>query len=194
MGQEWELKYRFDESRRENLLGDATVCRLVKKTETIRMESQYFDTPEGGLSAKKQTLRLRKENQRSVVTFKTAGDGPLRGEWEYEAEELTEAASRLAALGAPVEDIGEVVPVCGARFVRTAQRLVFGDATEAELALDEGELFAGKCRAPLCELELELKRGSADTVLAFASFLENKYRLVTEPESKFVRARRLIRK
>ena len=49
----------------------------------------------------------------------------------------------------------------------------------------------GGRREPLCELELELKGGSAEAMLAFARKLAGKYGLREEQRSKFARARAL---
>ena len=78
-------------------------------------------------------------------------------------------------------------PVCGASFTRQAITLALGE-TAAELALDLGFLFRGERKAPLCEVELELKFGDENAVKELADELASKYELTEEPRSKFVRA------
>ena len=191
MGREWERKYAASEDVQQTILNDPCVRALTDRTAIIRMESRYFDTPDGAFAAKKQTLRLRTENGRGVVTFKTAEKDGARGEWEYESETLDGAAEKLAALGAPMEIRRDLIEVCGASFTRTALSLVFPDGATAELALDLGVLTAAEKTLPLAEAEVEHKGGSLQTVAAFCDELAGRFDLKTEPKSKYVRARML---
>ena len=69
MGREFELKFR----------ADAGTIALIREKygsfTSISMETTYYDTPSGALSARHYTLRKRLENGESVCTLKTpAGD------------------------------------------------------------------------------------------------------------------------
>lgn len=190
MGKEWELKFRAE---RPEVLDDI-LRDFALPWEEIPMASTYFDTEQGDLTRRKWTLRLRREGETSVVTMKTAGDGKARGEWEYCAEDVSQAAELLCAQGAP-EELAEILrkpvhPVCGARFTRRAVRLSLGETT-AELALDSGILFRGDREIPLWEVELELKQGQEQDVTALAEDLCRRFPLTEEKDSKFVRAIRL---
>lgn len=185
MGKEFELKYAVpDRQARERVLrylGDGVAV--------TKMSTTYYDTPSAALSQRKWTLRLRRENEDSVVTFKTAGDGRTRGEWEYRADSID--AEALAALGAPRE-LPELLregirPVCGAEFIRRAG-CVMAMRSAVEVALDEGKLFRGDRELPICELEVELKDGREEDALAFAGWLAEFAGLREETKSKFVRA------
>lgn len=191
MGREWERKYAASADVQQAILQDAQVRTLTDNTSVFRMESRYFDTTDGAFAAKKQTLRLRAENGRSVVTFKTAEKDGARGEWEYDAETLDGAAETLASLGAPVTPWDELIEVCGASFTRTALLLAFPDGAKAELALDCGVLHGGEKTLPLSEVEIEHKGGSLQTVADFCDALASRFRLQIEPKSKYVRARSL---
>ena len=57
-----------------------------------------------------------------------------------------------------------------------------------ELALDRGVLTGGGREIPLCEVEVELKSGSREAVLAFAKELAQRFDLAPETRSKFRRA------
>ena len=57
-----------------------------------------------------------------------------------------------------------------------------------------GDLMGAGRYAPLCELELELKSGAPDAMLALAQELEQQYRIQEERRSKFARARALAGK
>ena len=201
MGKEWELKYRIDDLQLlDCILCDTRVrARMTENFRYIRMNTCYYDLPDGDLSKRGWTLRVRQENERSVVTCKTpAGDGvtgKLRNEWECEAADLEEGLSGLAALGAPKElsalSPEALVMTCGAQFTRIAALLRLSEDTTAEICGDVGELLREGRRAPLCELELELKEGGRQPLLDFAAELNETYHLSEQPLSKFARAKAL---
>ena len=56
---------------------------------------------------------------------------------------------------------GGCAPVFVTEVDRTAQPLAFADGTRAMLCLDAGEIRAGRKRAPLTEIEIELVQGEA---------------------------------
>ena len=82
------------------------------------------------------------------------------------------------------------MPVCGARFTRTAFQLALGN-TRLELALDRGVLLGGGKELPLYEVEAELKAGEASDVDRFGAYLQAAFGLEPEARSKFARARKL---
>lgn len=189
MGREFELKYTATE---------AVLAALAEKYpggRTIAMETTYFDTADGLLSARKMTLRLRKENSTSVCTLKTPLSDGSRGEWECPASDIEAGIHSLLAMGAPPAldalTKGGVIAVCGARFTRRTASVATADGM-AELALDSGVLLGGGRQTPLCEVEVELKTGSNAATAAFASSLAASYGLTAQPESKFRRAMDLV--
>ena len=198
MATELEIKYAVDDLLKlDCILCDPVVTeRMGARYENIQMQTVYYDTPSGALSARRWTLRLRRENDRSVVTVKTPDKGYARGEWEYEGEYLDEAIEPLIALGAP-EGLREAlekeppVPVCGAEFVRITAPLTLADGTRCALCGDIGNLTGGGRSEPLCELELELTEGSEAAMLDYARALAEKYALREERRSKQARARAL---
>ena len=186
MGVEYELKYRADADRLHSVF-----TTFPARWQKISMETTYYDTPSGSLSAKRYMLRTRLENGVSVCTLKTSGEGNLRGEWEVKADSVTDAVPALCKLGCP-SDLPSLcaeglVPICGARFTRKAGELTFLECT-VELALDEGILFSGSKEIPLCEIEVEHKAGSQEATDAFARQLADIYDLQEEKKSKFARA------
>ena len=185
MGREVELKYAATEAVLAALAAQYGPCRQV------RMETTYFDTIDGALSARRMTLRLRQENDAQVCTLKTPLPDGSRGEWECPATDLESGIAALLALGAPQElktlATGGVVPVCGARFTRLAANVPTADGV-AELALDKGVLLGGGTERPLCEVELELKSGSENALLDLAKTVAAAYDLNAERDSKFRRA------
>lgn len=198
MATEFEIKYAIDDLLMlDCILCDAHITQhMQQRYENIRMQTTYYDTPEGELSARRWTLRLRRENDRHVITLKTPAEGYARGEFECEGEYLDEAAEALLAAGAPKEIetflAGEqLAPVCGAEFVRITAPLTLEDGTRCAICGDIGTLSGGTKKAQLCELELELISGERELLLRFARALAEKYRLREESESKFARARAL---
>ncbi len=185
MGREFELKFAAD---------PAVIPEIVSKFGTfreIRMETTYFDTPEHSLSARRMTLRLRKENGLCVCTLKVPRADGSRGEWEAPAQDMGSGIAALILQGGP-EILKELKPenlvaVCGARFTRLAKEVPTGDGT-AELALDQGILLGGNRELPLCEVEVELKSGSDSAATVLAEGLAADFGLVKEEKSKFRRA------
>lgn len=158
----------------------------------IDMATVYYDTPNGELSKKRWTLRLRQENERLVVTVKTPGPGRARGEFEWEAASVLEAIPHLVEQGAPQELLTfaekPLVPICAAQFTRREAELAFGDGTKCTFCGDVGMLMGGDKQEPLCEVELELKTGDFETLEAFGQELCERFGLKEEPKSKFARA------
>ena len=191
-----ELEYKLavpSAALLEQILFDKQLAEV--RTEGFRMYDMatvYYDTADRVLKQKRWTLRLRQENHLLVATLKTPAGGRARAEYECEAASIPAAIPLLLAQGAP-EALGELDgdalhPLCTAQFTRRAANLQFADGTVCELAGDIGMLAGGKKQENLCEVELELKSGSADVVKAFADKLMKRFGLQEEPRSKFARA------
>jgi len=189
MGREFELKYAAEPGQLagiESEFGDFA---------PISMETTYYDTPDGDLSAMRITLRRRMENGISVCTVKTPEKDGSRGEWEVVCGDIGLAVHELCKLGcsADLRTFAQkgFLSLCGARFLRKAKLLEREDCT-VELALDQGVLLGGGREIPLCEVEVELKSGDEAAAVAFAHELAEKFGLKPEKNSKFKRARELI--
>ena len=94
MSTEYELKY----SATEAVL--AAIDAAYPGGSVIEMETAYYDTPTGAMSARRYTLRRRMENGVSVCTLKTPA-GNARGEWETECDTIESAIPKLMEMGAP---------------------------------------------------------------------------------------------
>ncbi len=191
MGREFELKFAGTPELTE------AMGALFGDLRELKMETTYFDTPEGLLASRHITLRRRLENGRPVCTMKTPEPGLGRGEWELEAEKIEDAAKELCKLSGQPELFstlqGRLRPVCGAKFTRLCKEFSLPNFS-AELAIDRGELLGGERRQPLCEVELELKKGSEEALLAFAQGFALAFGLKQEKKSKFKRALALANK
>ena len=185
MGIEYEHKFKADRS-----VLMAMSAAFPQKTEEISMETVYYDTPSGALSARRYTLRRRLENGVSVYTLKVPA-GDARGEWETENVFIENAVDVLVADGAP-EELKHLVkegiyPICGAKFTRLTKTIVL-EKFAAELALDHGYLFGGGQKEPLCEVELELKSGDKESFDRYVQCVAKEFSLEEEKMSKFARA------
>jgi len=147
---------------------------------STRLQACYFDTPERGVRAAGFVLRLRREGRRWVQAIKGPGDS-LLARLEHEADcgtaaarpalDLTHHAATPAgqelskALDRQCETLSPLFEVD----VRRLHRIVRLAGATVELALDVGWIRCGTAREPVCELELELKSGSSDALIALAS-------------------------
>ena len=182
MGREVELKF----SATPAVLKE--IYSKWQNWEEISMQTTYFDTADGCLSAKHCTLRCRMENGISVCTMKTPTDGYGRGEWDTQTPWNEETAKKLF-IAANREQIPfeKLLAVCGARFTRLVKTVQLPDCT-VEIALDQGVLLGGGKEIPLCEMEVELKSGSEKAAVEWAGKLAAQYDLKAEHKSKFCRA------
>ena len=180
---EWKFQATFDQLESIHRAFDGNAV-------TISMETTYYDTPAGALSARHYTLRKRLENGKSVCTLKTPA-GNARAEWEISCPTIEKAIDKLRGTGCPDDFFqlvqGGVVPVCGAKFTRVAKTLSLPEGT-VELALDQGVLMGGGREIPLCEVEVELKTGAVESCDLFAKALACRFGLTPQPASKFKRA------
>ena len=97
MATEFEIKLRAKSVEQlGEILRDAQVVKFAQeKLREIHMRTTYFDTADGALSERRWMLRVRQENEKSVVTMKTPGEGYVRGEWECEGKTPEEAIGTL---------------------------------------------------------------------------------------------------
>lgn len=190
MAVEYEHKFQANDQ-----VLQAIGAALPGPRQQLAMQTSYYDTPTGSLSALRYTLRRRLENGVSVCTLK-APAGDARGEWEVHCEDIGDAIPMLMAAGAPAQ-LEELTreglnPICSARFTRTAITVTLENGV-VEVALDAGFLAGGKQKLPLCEVEVELKEGTPALCDRFARELAARYALTPEPASKFARALKLYR-
>ena len=145
-----------------------------------QLASVYYDTPEGDLRSHGIALRLRRENGLWVQTLK--GGGSVAGglhqreetEWLVPGQRLDLA--RLAQSSHAKLFAGRRVrqglrPVFSTRFARTAQMLQFDDGSQVELCADRGAIRSGARRAPISEIEIEIKSGNPQRLFDLAQEL-----------------------
>ena len=196
--EEVELKLELppgevDSFRNSPVLGDP-------RRRPVEQHTTYFDTVKGALRKAGYSLRLRRKGRAFLQTVKhrgvDSGGFSSRAEWE---KKLDSAELDFEALkGTPVGKLlskrdmqRRLCPVSETKVRRTTW-LVERDSSEVELILDEGKVIAGGAEVPICEVELELKRGSRSELFAMAQELGGGLRLRMGVVSKSERGFRLL--
>lgn len=149
---------------------------------STRLRALYFDTADRRLAGAGFTLRLRREGRQWVQALKGGRDSLLSRQ-EHEVARGAGAAVPVpdlachagtrehAALLAALDGDGSVdlapAPAFEIQVLRIHRRVRHEGAT-IELAFDEGWIRSGPAKAPVCELELELKSGCAGALIGLA--------------------------
>ena len=188
MAQEIELKLVLSPDQVSRLKQSAPLLGL--KPQRRMLESVYYDTPDFALFKQGVALRVRKAGRRWIQTVKaeSASLGALssRPEWEVDVAGGKPEISRLpeaAQAFFPAELRARLKPCFSTRFERTAW--LIEDASGAmELALDSGEIRAGRRRVALSEVEIELISGKPEGLFDLAERLSGSVAFQLEPRSK----------
>jgi triphosphatase len=195
MNIEPELKFRVA----KGMLRTVTEMRVKGARLGHRIDSKltstYFDTPKQRFRRHGLTLRVRQAGDEFRQTVKTsAAGGFARGEWETK---LPDAVPSLRGLGeTPLRSLAtkklkrKLEPVFRTSVDRVARPLHVG-ATEIELAVDRGELVAGRQTRPIGEFELELKKGRTSDLFWIARQFERRAGAELDLRSKSERGFRL---
>jgi inorganic triphosphatase YgiF len=177
-----------------------------------RLQARYFDTADQRLAANGMVLRLRKEGRRWVQTVKATGDNALHRlehnvdlgtagaapQIDPQRHQGTPVGDRLSKLlaeggGAPLVERQSTDIVRLTRDVRVTGP---GGAV-VEMALDVGKVVAhagtpDQRESPVCELELELKRGDVQGLVSLARRWSQQHGLWFSTVSKAERGARLL--
>ena len=153
----------------------------AKAYQTQNLRNWYFDTPDLRLSADKVALRIREQSGTYIQTFKTKGNSVnglhQRGEWEWQIDKPELDISLLVEADYPPAKQGadwaaELEVIFATNFARTVWIIEWPESdTVIEVALDQGEVsytsLQGQAYADdICELELELKSGKVEDLMA----------------------------
>lgn len=180
-----------------------------------RLQARYFDTADQLLAAHGMVLRLRKEGPRWVQTVKATGDNALH-RLEHNVDLGTAAQAGAAPRidpqrhqGTPVGDrLAKLLAEGGeaalverqstdiVRLTRDVRVTGLGTAV-VEMALDVGKVVAHagtpeQRESPVCELELELKRGDVQGLVSLAQRWSQQHGLWFSTVSKAERGARLL--
>ncbi|MBL8350514.1 MAG: CYTH and CHAD domain-containing protein [Burkholderiaceae bacterium] len=202
MSAEVELKFRVPPAR----LPALRRAVATRAAQVLPLAAVYFDTPGELLAQARLALRLRREGDRWVQTLKAEGASAMQ-RLEHNAElPVGGAARRRPTLELSRHDgsaagqvLREVLTAArdeplleryATEVQRTRRVLQAGDA-RIELALDEGQIRAGRHRLPICEVEFELLQGTPQALLAVAAQWAERFGLVLDVRSKSERGHAL---
>ena len=184
MEYEIELKLLTDEKA-----GDIIETKLLPQLnakvtqETLKLTNHYFDTPDATLRQHKIGLRIRGSDQTFEQTLKTAGKslGGLHQRPEYNVQldekkkhNINVPDLRLFPLSAwpitiDVDDLQhKITALFTTDFERKIYLLEFSDGNIVELVWDFGEVRSSEKSIAICEIELELKKGSTRALFDIA--------------------------
>lgn len=155
------------------VLQDHPLLREAAVQGEAALASVYFDTPDRQLHAAGLGLRVRESEGRFVQTLKAEGDGLFdRPEWEQPVKgaEPDRAALADTPFARRVADDAALEPLFTTRVTRRTYLVEQGES-RIEVALDLGRIespAAGDDILSICEIELELKEGTASDVFALA--------------------------
>jgi len=170
---EIELKFQFEPGAAGAL--EAALAVLGGASQAKTLISAYYDDADESLRRAAFTLRVREVGGGFVQTIKCAAEGALfsRGEWETATPDRAPdiAAARHTPLAKVLDKAGPLRPAFASGIERLERTIAYGGG-EIEIALDKGEVEAdGGRRAPVCQLELELKHGDPDLLFRLARTL-----------------------
>ena len=172
----------------------------AKRKTRKRLDNIYFDTPDHALARARIGLRLRKDGRRWLQTVKSGGSAQAGLHQRIEIERAVSgkalewaplAGTEFEAVLKPVWQ--QLTPQFRTLFSRNIWRMTGPTGAEIEVAIDQGEIIAGKKSEAICELELELKSGAVDDLFDIAGALADRHPLLLDNRSKAERGNALAR-
>lgn len=139
----------------------------------------YYDTPTRDFAKQQMGLRVRNKNQQYELTLKTKGDisGGLHIRPEYNlplADEKPDFKQLVSHFNLQNEFnhllAQPLTKTFSTDFVREAYLITHQNA-QIEIALDQGKIINQTGEAEICELELELKKGTLTELFDFLNLL-----------------------
>lgn len=149
--------------------------------ESRQLVNSYFDTSNYKLRDLGIGMRIRNVEGKFQQTVKSAGltIGGLHQRSEDNVElgenklaiDLIEDPYLKILVEEALEEDGEFINCFQTDFKRTQCLVNFSDGTVIEVALDAGTITADGGQSEICEVELELIKGSADYIFAIGRYL-----------------------
>ncbi|WP_119272288.1 CYTH and CHAD domain-containing protein [Taklimakanibacter deserti] len=197
MAQEIELKFLIESGGLPMLDALPVIGKRLRRTPRKHIETTYFDTSDRRFTDNGFALRVRKQDKNALLSIKQAGSlGLGREEWERpitgdepNAHDMSDspAASLLQGNGSDAQ-LSPLYTVA----VDRASFLVKEGSAQIEIAVDRGEIKRNGAELPVCELELELKKGDPRQLFALAQRFIDKAPLRLSLVSKGDRGDRLV--
>lgn len=202
---EIELKLQVPEHSRAAVQAAVSTATAQR----THLQAIYFDSADRRLARAGMSLRLRKEGRQWVQTTKAGGLHAMqRMEHEVVLRGVTGNAPAIDLqrhVGTPLGDLltealapqsGEIAAVLLPLYrtdIWRIHRVLRAKGGSVELAFDLGEIVAEDRRWPICELEVELVRGSPAAVIDVAQRWATRHGLWLDVRSKAERGDRLAR-
>jgi CHAD domain-containing protein len=166
-----------------------------------QVRDTYLDTQERLILAGGYACRRRETESEVLITLKGLGraEGAIHRRRELEIS-LPAYQPPSEWPESPVRDIvlqltggASLIPLFKLRQTRVFRRMSQGELLVAQLSLDNVHLVANGKRRSYFELEVELApQGTASDMAAIVAYLQDEWKLVPEPRSKFQRALALL--
>ena len=189
---EIELKFQLPEAKNKIVLQALN----KQKAQKIRLQAKYYDTADRLLAKNYAAIRLRQEGECWVQTFKAASKNHLQrieediylGKCDQEPElDLSHYQHNQTVQTMLREILGDQPADLTLQFQTDVQRSfhVFEyEGSQIEVCLDDGEIRTPKKKKKICEVEFELKQGSAQHLIEFSKTWVDKYQLWLDVRSK----------
>lgn len=176
MAIEVELKFRVPARKLTALANSRIPGGKVGERCDSDLVSTYFDTGKQKLKRHGLSLRVRRNGKQHIQTVKSENSAQFgRGEWETEikdgAPDLGKAADTPLGQFASKKLRRKLKPIFKTSIFRTTLP-VRTKQSEIELAIDRGNIVAGRRSIPVEEFELELKSGRLVDLFRVAKAIE----------------------
>lgn len=196
---EIELKLLVEPESSQNLRDHPLLKQYaVSDSYEQKLSAIYFDTPDNLIRSSGAGLRVRRNGDTWVQTFKAGGcvAGGLhqRHEWESKVDgpvpnlsDLKEVVDRKTPWGKLLrnQDLeASLQPIFTTNVKRTVWELRLPEGDEVEFVFDQGTLERDKVKETINEIELELKSGDPSNLVEFALELQKDIPLRIGNQSK----------
>lgn len=194
---EFEVKLEVEPASLRRLNKLRPIKALKQSPKQASETTVYFDTPNHRLHKEGLSLRVRRTGGRHVQTIKASGNSASIERNEWESEISGPVPDFVIIKGTPVEDLltkkirRKLKPAFETRIRKTTYPLV-NKETAIELTIDRGKIDNGHSSTPVCELELELKRGDKSWLFETARTIERALAAQVSLKSKAERGYELI--
>lgn len=201
---EIEIKLSAKQETLKKILNNPVFNRYGDITwQQKKLLNQYIDSEDYQLKKARVALRVRRDGEHYIQTLKAKGNSvggfSERDEFDWYLSSPRLDRSLLVSPYWPESlygfDKSLLKTVFSTDFTRQYAQFFWSvneEQAQIEVAIDQGVVEANQQQTSICELELELKSGSADTMLSFAIDLATCFPLIPSNLSKAERGYRLI--
>lgn len=201
---EIEIKLSAKEKTLEKIVNNPVFNRYGNAIwQQKKLLNQYIDSADYQLTKANVALRVRKDGEQYIQTLKSKGNSvggfSARDEFDWYLNSSQLDRSLLVSPYWPEKlhgfDKSSLMTIFSTDFVRQYAQFIWdvdGEQALIEVAVDQGTVKALHQQTGICELELELKSGNANTMLNFAIELASQFPLIPSNLSKAERGYRLI--